>query len=327
MGEYLTHNIGELQKKLLIKNCIISFYGASVTQQGMGYVHGFSKIMKEYIINQYGIGSVSLKEATFLLDKIILNKENKSDICFLEWFTAGWNIQMEDLNYLVIKLLSNNILPVFLLMYNNNDRDEREKTKLLYYKISDKMNIPLIDLDTYTVRGKYYSDNLFRDYTHLTEEGGTFYGKKLSDIINDINIYKSPENNLIFIPYKSLGGITKPSGNSNIPELAHCINEGENVFLPCMNAKLLAIWTVVGPDSGIIKIIDDELKIEKISLWDEWCHYDRFMIRKLSKEREMSKNIKISLTNENPEYSRCRRKVSTIQDKKLWLIGWTVEIT
>lgn len=327
MGENLTHNISELQKKLLINNCIISFYGASVTQQGMGYVYGFNKIIKGYTIKQCGIGSIGLREATFLLDKIILNKENKSDICFLEWFTANWNIEVEDLNYLVMKLLSNNILPVFLLMYNNNDRDEREKTKLLYYNISDNMNIPLIDLDTYTVRGKYFTDDLFRDYTHLTEEGGNFYGKKLADIINSINIYKKPENKLLFIPYKSVNSITKLSGNNNIPELAYFINVGESIELPHMNAKLLAIWTVVGPDSGIIKIIDDELKIEKISLWDEWCHYDRFMIRKLSKPKEMSKNIKISLTDENPEYSRCRRKVPTIQDKKLWLIGWTVEIT
>jgi hypothetical protein len=63
-----------------------------------------------------------------------------------------------------------------------------------------------------------------------------------------------------------------------------------------------------------------------MSIWDEWSHYNRFMIRRFRIPWNLANSVKISLTDREPDYSKCRREGITWPERKLWIVGWTVEI-
>lgn len=174
-----TLNIPLLIHKLFLEYCHIAFYGASVTQQTRGYVPKLCELLlKErptfnYGISQLGFGSLHLKEGTLLLDDVVLSlhKTNPIHICILEWFTSEPNINIADLHYIIQKLLQENILPIILLLYNDDNRVEREKTKLIYYNIAKQYVLPLIDIDSQICEENFFLSQHFRDTTHLLPLG------------------------------------------------------------------------------------------------------------------------------------------------------------
>lgn len=174
-----TLNLQPLVHKLFLEHYHIAFYGASVTQQTCGYVPKITELLalKElpfsYKISQLGFGSLHLKEAVLLLENVVLSlhRNNPIHICVLEWFTSEPNICVDDLHYLIQKLLKENILPVILLLYNDNNRVEREKTKKIYYDIAEQYLLPLIDIDTRICEEDFFLPQHFRDVTHLLPLG------------------------------------------------------------------------------------------------------------------------------------------------------------
>jgi hypothetical protein len=319
-----TQHLAVLKQKLYIQNLRITFYGASVTQQSSGYVPQFRRKSVDQSVEQIGVGSVHLKEATFLLQTLIINRTPHPHVCVLEWFTSSWNIESDDLNYLVITLLNHGVLPVFLLMYNNVDREERTTAKQVYRFVSERFCIPLIDVDGFVQDKNLFSVDLFRDKTHLTDAGGVFFGNMIHDVFASIGPIETIRKQLTFVGYCSESTKSKESGNALVKNLAYCAP------LPIeldksLSGRLVAIWTIAGPDSGVIRISNARGEEEFMSIFDEWSYYNRFMIRRFKSEWWLRDSLTIALTEKLPDYSTCRRDGIVWPERRLWVIGWTVE--
>jgi hypothetical protein len=317
--------------------CHIAFFGASVTQQVMGYVKGFKKCieedikLKESTISQLGYGSLHLRESNLLLSETVLplHEKNRIHICILEWFTSEASILPEHINYLLTQLLSQHILPVFLLLYNNDNRVERCKTKTIYYKVAEECKIPLIDIDSYIQENNLFTPELFRDNTHLTELGGKKVGELLYQTLTSYNssIYNiKVAGRIVFVPfyYKVMSTLTvKYMGD--IPSPAVRLSLTDELIIPDnIPGKLLGLWTIAGPDSGVIQITNSKQEEDKMSIWDQWSHYDRFMIRRFRGDWYTSDQLKINLTTTPPNYSTCRREVAEWPERFFWVIGWSL---
>lgn len=346
--------LSTLFEKINTLPCHIAFYGASVTQQGTGYVRAFKTALEQdqkkelitssnvedpyslYVektgitISQLGYGSLHLKDSTLLLEESVLplHRSNKIDICFLEWFTSEANIVPEDLQYLIQKLTKEDILPVFLLLYNHNDRKQRAITKTIYYNMSENFRVPLIDLDSYTSDNELYIPDLFRDNTHHTVEGGKKMGELLYSTIKNYTpvtgVKVLPKITFVPFDYKSLykstlkfvDGIAHPAVRFNVGNVIRIPNT--------IPGKFMGIWTIAGPDSGVINISNGEGGQNDMSIWDQWSHYDRFVIRRFGGTWYTGDNLEIKLTDREPNYSTCRRDIKEWPSRSLWVIGWSI---
>lgn len=189
-------NLSLLRHKLLLEQCHFAFFGASVTQQGEGYVSllqtllAKSQLAAAYPVSQLGFGSLHLASAVLLLEETVLTLHRKQPIqvCVLEWFTSGPDIVPSHLDQLIVSLLKEGILPVLVLLYNDQERDKREKTKLLYYQAATRYTIPLLDLDTHVSNTGFFSARYFRDYTHLHTEGAAKIAHWLAEALFDVPI-------------------------------------------------------------------------------------------------------------------------------------------
>jgi hypothetical protein len=96
---------------------IISFFGASVTQQQTGYVYEFTKLLLNGNVNKYGYGSMHLKDAGIcFIDNAL---QNKPTYLFIEWFVTGHTDTCCDvyLDTIINKCANINCVPVCLYFY------------------------------------------------------------------------------------------------------------------------------------------------------------------------------------------------------------------
>lgn len=349
-------NLPCLYHKLSVDKCHLAFFGASVTQQGIGYVSGLTALLKSnptfshYKFSQLGFGSLHLKDALQLMEEVLLplHSRNPIHICFLQWFTEPCEVNINSLRTLVVSLLRKNILPAFLLFYNNNNRAERIPIKSLFYDLAREYALPLVDLDSYFEENiDLFHPSIFKDYTHFTPHGSIVVSKLLFDTIfvpYDLNFYpkisRVNTNNITFVPFQrrfvddydevaTYLPLLKSTNNPNIPYLAHPVYRNNIIQIPSIpEGIIIGIWTIVGPESGIVRIWSEDSKQEeeKICCWDPWAHYDRFGIKRFSKEWHTCQNLRLQLTDDNPDYSTCRRPVdiSKLPPKKLWIIGYSI---
>lgn len=342
-------NLKALKHKLCIDNLHLAFYGASVTQQGRGVVPCLTDVLKSndkfasVTVSQIGFGSLHLKDATLLFDEVIspLHKKNPIHICFLQWLTEV-DADKKDIEYLVSRLLRLNIFPVFLLFYNDNNRHQREIDKSLFYRIATEYELPLIDLDSYFDNSPLFNKKIFRDYTHFTDFGATLVAGLLfttlfynnTDILTCI---KKVDKKVIFVPFhrsyvedydehKVYFNTLKSTENEYIPKLAHCVKTGEVIKLPIQEGVIAGLWIITGRQAPILKISGKD-NHEIMSCWDIWSHFDRFTIRRFSKEWNTKEHLTISITDDVPDYSTCRRDISDWPSERiLWILGWSLEV-
>lgn len=245
----------------------ISFFGASVTEQKDGYVKKFKDLISsEYNIFQNGYGSMHINDAgVCFIDKVLINNPQ---YCFLDWFSTWYTIKSSNdyiyLDCIVRKLLLINCKIIFLFF----DANPMESNRLYMYKLmieyAKKYNIYYIELFNNS-----NTQELLRDNVHTNELGSLFYGKKIYDyfmqnIINDK--YIIPVEIPIINKYNSINELdVKKVVNNNISIIG--------------NFELIGIYQEIGLFSGLCEIKINDSIINTISIWDQWCHFNRNTIK------------------------------------------------
>ena len=182
-----TYYLDVLRNHFVSERRQILFFGASVTEQRAGYVFGFQEAVKEkkcdIDVVQKGIGAVHLREACLLLPAVLNKMEALGGICMLEWLTSYPLFDKEQvekyLTFLLRELRTKRFLPVFVFMYNNEFLTERKETKKVWTGYAHRYRIPTIDM--FDFQHSHYGSTpaYFRDNTHLTADGGKFFGTTL----------------------------------------------------------------------------------------------------------------------------------------------------
>lgn len=279
----------------------ICCFGASVTEQKLGYPVFLKEYLPQYNITHYGYGSHNLGNAGIIyIDNVVNTKPN---YCILDFFVVGSSDYINDIEYLntiLYKLSTINckcIIPFFLCINNNNSGE------LYYSKIKEylqKYDIYYIDFNKYLT----FTNELIRDDVHTTEFGSKKYAEIISNlIIND--------NDKIIIPNiklenKNFLNIQKYKLDNDVYLL-----ENNDFFIELEKPyTYLFIVMIVGPHSGIIKINE-----VKINTWDIYCHYDRKVTRRCCIN---NKHITITPTSELFDTFHCKRDIDfTSYEKKL----------
>jgi hypothetical protein len=243
---------------------IVSFFGASVTQQKNGYVDKFSELTNEnnIIVKKYGYGSMHINDAGIcFINNVICNKPN---YCFIDWFSTGFicssDYIKQFIDTIVLKLIKINCTPVFLLF----DRKDMCQNRLNMYdyviNYGNKHNIKYI-----SITNNDNIDELLRDTVHTTEIGSLYYGKKIYDYFM-INLINSQIND---------SKIIFPEKNQyyDIKVLQVNLTIYDEITL-YGNAKIIGIYQKIGPYSGLVDIITGD-NITKYLIWDQWCNYER----------------------------------------------------
>jgi len=261
----------------------IACFGASVTQQGNGYVDYLSKKFN-CDVKKFGYGSQHLNGAGICYINDVL--ECKPNICFIDWFSTGWNrgddSTIDYLNTIVYKFSKSSCKLIFLFL----PRDDHDKRKHFYsflknYLISKKLFY--IDINDYVK----YNDKICRDNVHTTNEGAKLY----ADIIYDE--YKKSSNNItIFKNYTKTRYCDIKKLNINKCFKKYMVIDGEYEIITCE--------LTIGPNSGYIKVNND-----RILLWDEACHYKRKNTK--IDGINIKGETKIEVLQDKVDYSSCRR--------------------
>jgi hypothetical protein len=250
-----------MNKNLKMKNNI-SFFGASITQQGGGYVHHFSNLNTQFKINVFGYGSMHLKDAGIChIDDVLASDP---EWCFIDWFSTAYVDEAKD-NFDEIALYIDTILHKFYskgvkLIFLTLPETVRDKT-LIHKKINEYLsskNVPIIDIS------KSFDSNIgeiLRDGIHTTPYGSEQYGKIISDKFSEIY-------NKIEIPI-NFPGVTKYC------DIKHAqldkIVKNNITFIG--NGEVIGISQIIGPHTGLLRINENV-----VNNWDRWCYYEREMV-------------------------------------------------
>lgn len=293
----------------MIKNTeIISFFGASVTQQKNSYATFLTKKLKckPHI---FGYGGCHLSDSGIIyIDEVLKIKPN---ICFIDWFCTGYKTFNENtikyIDTIVYKFSKQNCKLIFLfyprLDYNNFFL--KWHTSIQQYL--DKNNLFYIDLN----KNLKYSPEIIRDAIHTTEFGSETYSNLIYDyFISNYNELKIPRN-------------IKKTNLVNIQKLN--INK---IFKKYMKLKgdctIFTCTLTIGPNSGYIGIGE-----KQFLLWDQYCHYNRSSCN-LNNIR-VEDNMELKISQQKVDYSSCRRdynfdnKIFELNIKEIYYIGNCLE--
>lgn len=248
----------------------IAFFGASVTQQTDGYWKYFSIKNKNFIVQNFGHGSMHLNDAGIVFIDDVLKFE--PDYCFIDWFSTGY-IEYEKHDFegmkkyidaILYKFLSNNVLTIFLTFPDvsiNSKTNLPVDKKEIYKKLNDYIKswgIPSIDLSE-------SFDNLseiLRDGIHTTTYGSQIYANIISDEFHN-RIFQKIEFPKEFPEKNKYCEVKKLEINSVVNEILTLEGNGE----------VIGISQTIGPYSGLLNINGIV-----VNNWDRWCHYERPMV-------------------------------------------------
>ena len=153
---------------------IVSFFGASVTQQKNGYVDFFAKLCEDTInVKKYGYGSMHIYDAGISFINNVIN--DKPNYCFIDWFSTGFinadSYIKQFIDTIVLKLIEINCVPIFLLF---DRKDMCTKILDMYNYVTDYANQN--NINYISMFNNQNIDKLLRDCVHTTELGANHYG-------------------------------------------------------------------------------------------------------------------------------------------------------
>jgi len=266
---------------------IISFFGASVTQQKNGYAEQLSKKFLNDEVHIFGYGGNHINDAGICFIDNVLNIN--SNYCFIDFFSTAYNsadeTTIEILDTIVYKLTQNNCKIIFLFLLNQQHNERIDFYNFVKKYIISK-NLFYIDLNDFFK----YDTTMIRDTVHTTDFGALQYAETIYDIFN---------KNKNTIQYPVNVEKTKFCDNVKVLNVNKIFNDVVILEGDCL---IIAFYLNIGPHSGILEIDNT-----KYSIWDQWCHYDRthFNLHKLV----VKDRLEIKILQENIDYSSCRRTI------------------
>ena len=241
----------------------ITFFGASRTQQGGGYVHHFSTLNPQFNIRVFGYGAMHLKDAGICHIDAVLS--SNPEWCFIDWFSTAYVDEAKDdfdeitlyIDTILHKFYSKGVKLVFLTL----PETVRDKT-IIHQKLNSYLKIkgvPTIDISK---SFESNIDQILRDGIHSTPYGSEQYAELISNKFLS-EIYDKHE-----IP-SDFPSVTKYC------EIKHLqLNMMVNKYIKFTgNGEVIGISQMIGPYTGLLKINN-----QLVNNWDRWCYYEREMV-------------------------------------------------
>jgi hypothetical protein len=297
----------------------ICFFGASVTGQKFSYVNYLQKNVENVNIIKQGYSGCHINQAMWLVDDII---QLKPDVCFLEWTTSVFKPHRKDLELyldnIVIKLLKNNITPIFLYLYKD-DIDDFLEIINIYEEIANYYNITSFHL--YKIIKELFDNKkqILKDSCHTNYEGGNYYGLLIQKMLNywniDYNINKSLCKNNKYEGIKIIN-------IENVANMEYEIFNGVKYFKVVKDLiidnlnnvnTLISIHILYCKNNGFIEINDN-----KYLVWDSNCYYTRNGYVNLNIPITESK-ITIKISQDEFDKTSCKYETKFPDEKVLYI--------
>jgi hypothetical protein len=285
---------------------LVSFFGASVTAQKMGYVHFFEQFKQnqEFNLNQCGYGSMHIKNAGMCYIDDVLR--SNPQYCFLDWFSTAYTPRDQELySYLDnfrYKFISKDCQIIFLLF--GGDKNYMCNNRLKMYdqviEYAKKYNVPCINL--YEKIKKEEEKQLYRDMVHTLDYGSFLYGN---------NIYQEFIKNILNKEINKKDLIENKF--ANIKKIKIEKEKIENYIKIKGAGEVLGIHQNIGPYSGVVEI-DSDGSVSKQNIWDVWCYYER---KNLRIQKSFNKYLNIFVSQEDLDRSRAKQQVDWNTKKTL----------
>jgi hypothetical protein len=281
----------------------IAFFGASITEQKVGYVYEIKKYYDNKNINifQYGYGARYITDAGILyIDEVLKCNPN---YCFLDWFST---LMIADNNYDLIEYIDTIIYKftickcklIFLFFPRkdmNNDRIEMFKyvQKYLY-----NINISYLDISP---DFKDNIDLILKDGVHTSEYGSYCFSVKINnyfkDNINNIQYPKILLNKTKYCEYNKL----------NFKNIIDDFIEFEG------NGVIIAFKIIKNANCGIVDIYQNDIYESSYNFFDSWCCWTR---ESIACSININGKTKLKITNKKCDLINIESKFNNI-DKKL----------
>jgi hypothetical protein len=278
---------------------IISFFGASVTEQKNGYAVKLSNKLSNTDTHIFGYGGNHIDDAGIcFIDNVL---KTNSNYCFIDFFSTAYvsisETTIEYLDSMVYKLTQSNCKIIFLFLLDRDHSNRIEFYNFLKNYITSK-NLYYIDINDFL---KYNSD-LLRDNVHTTEFGSEEYAKIIYDVFQkDKDTIEYPIN------------ITKTKYCHHVKTLHVNKIFTDNIIFEG-DCFIIAFYLIIGQKSGTI-----DINGVKECIWDQWCHYDRhhFNLKKIN----VKDKLEMKILQDEVDYSTCRRDIGeTCINKELNII-------
>ncbi|WP_428739671.1 WcbI family polysaccharide biosynthesis putative acetyltransferase [Sulfurimonas sp.] len=317
----------------------IAFYGASVTQQSInregetvGYVQNIKKILsellpdKEFLIYQLGYGSNHFNDAGYIYFEDLLKVT--PDIVFLEWHSTGIDyFESEKYDYILNKLITSECKIINLILPLKRCIDKPERVNIQQSRWYQKKGV--LQLNFYKLLSKQDFYKCIRDEVHTNVYGGQVYGSLIADYIfkiinNEVVLEDDGETISPTKTFEEAPKITSIELNKDLNEYEKLKIELSNVSSQSMQ---LFFKSRVGPFSPLLNIKTIATSYQ-VNIFDEWCRYERTVLKSLTKEitADISK-LEVSISevfpkNISKEFIGIPRKLKEIE--KIYCVGGNI---
>lgn len=283
---------------------MISFFGASVTQQRNGYaVKLKSKFVNEEVSIFY-YGGMHLNNAGIAFIDDVLEK--KPGYCFIDWFSTDYidinKTTLEYIDTIIYKFTEAKCKLIFLFFVSKQYEKKKSFYSFCKNYLFDK-GLCCIDLND----DLEYSTEILRDDIHTTDTGA----EKYADII-----YQKFNSQQINYPVKPI----LKTKYCDIKKLE--VNGVYSKELKLTGkAHIIGFFIMVGRYSGIVEIKEDNKEKLEVNTWDRWCHYER---EHFEIEFDLNDNARILISNKPFDTSSCKIKDCDFDKYKKKLVIYSI---
>ena len=297
----------DLARKLRSRAGKIAYLGASPTAQNDGYVPLLHESLNKYFQQSHqeikaGNGGIISNAAVFTMDREII--QHQPDFCFIEYSSAdmgkGYSAILA-VEGMVKKLLAIDCQICFLYMYKQGLKfDGSDPVLTEYEKVAEFYGIPSINIGKYLARaiaqGEHTLKELFVSKNKATAAGSQAIAKFVLAGLEEafqisrqtkIDSFNHHQNKARYINANHYGrGAIVPLNESaivdrhnyqsgNFKDYQYHQIDSQNEIKFTIEGELVGIATIIGRDSGIIRL-DADGQSKEYQLWDAFCFSDRF---------------------------------------------------
>jgi GDSL-like lipase/acylhydrolase family protein len=338
--------LGSLAARLSQQPCGIAYLGASVTVQR----HGYRPRLHELLRSRFGqehrsvmaaVGAVGVVSAAFLTDDLVTSHD--PDLCLIEYTAAELvtHTPLERieaaLGGIVAKLQDRDIQPCFLHLPRRRWTARADDVLASFERVADRHGSPSIDLiqpiRDAIATGDLHVDKLYRDVVHTTDDGAQLVAEAADRAIGSLTEAGSHEKarpghaldhgfaGAHLLPAKP-GDAAGPASMRLFRLHRPYLELAPGTLLQRrFDERLAGLAVLAGPESGEIRVTDSTGS-QTAMVWDEDCHYERFMTVELDRDCPPGADVRVELTDRVPDYSSCRRPVEPPERRDLRVIGY-----
>ena len=340
---------GTVGPKLSEDPVSISYFGASVTAQKDGYrplLHDRlrDRFRQDHRSSFAGIGGVDVVSAVFLADEFVAR--HRPDLCLIEFTSTEliWGSSVAEakgaMDGILAKLTAAGTRPCLLHLARREWHEQHTDVLAAFERAADRHGIPSIDLTGVFLESAgtdAAANRIFRDAVHITAAGAELASELIADAIESVAAQD---------PHRGTDW-ERPDPSSNEYRGAHvlavvaedaagparmCVLRLQRPYLEFPHGssirrrfeeRLAGLVLLVGPDSGELEVVDRRGP-QRLMIWDEYCHYERFTACLFERPCEAGGEVSIELTDTVPDYASCRRPMDPPERRTVKVIGYMV---